>query len=85
MPRRTCASGPVTRNATGKGEYGPNTSWVARSRASGARPSAIFCLSRSLSASRASALAVRMTILAKEGSGSSGDIAKKKRGAPWPM
>ena len=31
MPRRTCGSGPVTRNATGKGEYGPNTSWVARS------------------------------------------------------
>ncbi len=50
--RSLSGSGPNTRNATGNGEYGPNTSWVTRTRASGASPSATACLSRSFSASR---------------------------------
>jgi hypothetical protein len=36
-----------------------------------------------LSVSRASTLPVKTTIFANDGSGSSGDRARKKRGAPW--
>ncbi|MNT18007.1 hypothetical protein D3C72_1531890 [compost metagenome] len=69
-------SGPATRNATGNGEYGPNTSWVTRTRASGASPSAMAWRSLSFRASRSSWFSVRTMIFAKEGSGSSGDMAR---------
>ena len=72
VSRNLLRSGPMTRNATGKGEGGPNTNCVARTRASGASPSTIFWRIRNFKASRASELGVSTTIFAKDGSGSSG-------------
>ena len=81
----TSRSGPVTRKATGHGEYGPNTSCEARTRASGASPCSTRSRSLSFKRSRSFSLAVRTMIFAKLGFGSSGLYEKKKRGAPAPM
>src|SRR5207237_1429477 len=73
MLRILSTSGPLTRNATGKGDGGPKTSCVARTRAAGARPLAAARRRRSFNASRASSDGVRTMIFANDGSGSSGE------------
>jgi hypothetical protein len=93
MTPRTCSaisrtlagSGPMTRNATGQGEGGPKTIWVARTRAPGPSPAGRTAGPAASGRRAPFRWSVSTTILANDGSGSSGDMARKKRGAPWPI
>src|ERR1700730_13219025 len=54
--------GPITRKATGKGTYGPNTNGAARTKASGAQSCAIRVRRRFIKLSRDLASGVRTMI-----------------------
>src|SRR3546814_15136720 len=82
--RNSAISGPISRKLTGYGTGGPIDSRETRIRASGKLFWAIIRRIFPTMTSRYSAPPVSMTILAKAGSGGSGFIEMKNRGAPAP-
>ena len=78
MSRGLLGSGPITREGDGGGG-GPKTIWVTHTRAWRQAVGHRLSQPRSFSASRDVSPSVKTTIFANEGSGSSGDMARKKR------
>jgi hypothetical protein len=84
MSRTVLASGPITRNWTGKPTGGPKLKRSMRTRASDSSPSPTAFSSRALIRSRASTSFETTTISAKASFGSCGLRPSQKRGEPWP-